>query len=24
MGFEGKRREKYEAAGKFAKRIKRI
>jgi len=24
MGFEGKRREKYEAAGKFAKRMKRI
>jgi len=24
MGFEGRRREKYEAAGKFAERIKRI
>ena len=24
MGFEGRRREKYKAAGEFAKRIKRI
>ena len=24
MGFEGKRRGKYEAVGKFAKRMKRI
>jgi len=24
MGFEGRRREKYEAAGKFAERIKKI
>jgi len=24
MGFEGRRKEKYEAAGKFVKRMKRI
>jgi len=24
MGFEGRRREKYKAAGEFAERIKRI